>query len=505
MPESNKTTDAELWRRLVEESSEAAFRELMARHRSLVWGVCSRVLRGSDAEDAFQMAFLALLEHGGRIRAPDFGPWLYRVAFRAALRVRAGNVDLEKLAEANGSAGASVNADVFQQIEQAEQCQLMEAAVDSLPEKYREVLVLHYGEGLPRDEIARRLNLTIPTVKARLARGREALRSRLLRRGISLSVAAYLLESPVYAAEASPALLDETWRLVARSLAGEPVSLAKTQFSDYPETEYGMNLFGTVNTKWAVGAAVAALALFLVFEAGKANGSAGGAGGSETSTSVSSVISAGPSRIEAPEPDRLEPSRLVLTSASSLQDVPANADVAAANPVASDFVQDLPPGVRLQTATSAAAETAGPAIRSGGLPNGRWKRTSVLGTIEFEVKESRVLIEFQGSGEVAGLAMTMRGEHATASDGTVFGLIHAVDMNLNATLTDGGDMSEQLMMLSMLNDLPFAMRVHAEPDAMMVKSMTVGVPGMIAGEETAGLGMYAVYLCGSYAAENARR
>ena len=157
MAESSKTTDAELWRQLVEESSESAFRELMSRHRSLVWGVCTRVLRGSDAEDAFQMAFLALLEHGGRIRSPDFGPWLYRVAFRAALRVRAGNVDLERMTEEDGRVSDSVNGDVFQQIEHAEQCQLMEAAVDSLPERYREVLVLHYGEGLRRDEIADRL------------------------------------------------------------------------------------------------------------------------------------------------------------------------------------------------------------------------------------------------------------------------------------------------------------------------------------------------------------
>ena len=235
MAQISKTTDAELWRQLVEESSESAFRELLARHRTLVWGVCTRVLRGNDAQDAFQMAFLALLEHGGRIRSPDFGPWLYRVAFRAALRVRASNIDLERMTAADGRVSETVNGDVLQQIEQAEQCQLLEAAVDSLPEKYREVLVLHYGQGLRRDEIARRLNLSVPAVKARLARGREALRTRLLRRGISLSVAAYLWESPLHAAEASPALLDETWRLVHGSLAGEPVSLAKTQFSDFPK------------------------------------------------------------------------------------------------------------------------------------------------------------------------------------------------------------------------------------------------------------------------------
>ena len=84
-------TDRHLLERFTTGRDGEAFAELVRRHGPLVLGVCRRVLRHEqDAEDAFQAAFLALAR-----KAPDIGKrealgsWLYRVAYHAALRVRA--------------------------------------------------------------------------------------------------------------------------------------------------------------------------------------------------------------------------------------------------------------------------------------------------------------------------------------------------------------------------------------------------------------------------------
>src|SRR5215831_3690380 len=84
-------TEAELLRRVVAGRDEAAFEVLVWRHAPLVWGVCRRLLRHEqDAEDAFQAAFLVLAKKAHTLgRAESLGAWLYRVAYRVALRARA--------------------------------------------------------------------------------------------------------------------------------------------------------------------------------------------------------------------------------------------------------------------------------------------------------------------------------------------------------------------------------------------------------------------------------
>src|SRR5262245_46581291 len=82
--------DAELLQRFVAHRDEVSFELLMWRHARLVWNVCRRVLRDDhDAEDAFQVTFLALARQAGRIKKSScLVGWLYQVAFRAALTAR---------------------------------------------------------------------------------------------------------------------------------------------------------------------------------------------------------------------------------------------------------------------------------------------------------------------------------------------------------------------------------------------------------------------------------
>src|SRR5215471_7585064 len=83
--------DGQLLARFVASRDECAFATLVARHGPMVLGVCRRLLRHEqDAEDVFQATFLVLARKARSVSHPDLlGPWLYRVAYRAALRALA--------------------------------------------------------------------------------------------------------------------------------------------------------------------------------------------------------------------------------------------------------------------------------------------------------------------------------------------------------------------------------------------------------------------------------
>jgi RNA polymerase sigma factor (sigma-70 family) len=176
--------DRQLLERFVARRDEDAFAELVARHGPLVYGVCRRVLRDAhDAEDVFQAAFLVLARKAASIRKPESLPcFLHGVAYRLAIKAR---VEAEKRSIHERQAALPREAEEID-LSWYEVRALIDEELQRLPEKQRLPLVLCYLEGLTQDEAARRLGWPRGTLKRRLEVGRERLRIRLTRRGVTL-------------------------------------------------------------------------------------------------------------------------------------------------------------------------------------------------------------------------------------------------------------------------------------------------------------------------------
>jgi serpin B len=181
-------SDGQLLERFAGQRDEAAFAALLERHGRMVWNVCRRVLaNASDADDAFQAAFLVLVRKAGSIaRRESVGSWLHGVAYRVALEARA-SAARRRTHERQGATMPTVEA--ANKGGWSEVRQILDEELARLPEKYRAPLVLCYLEGKTNDEAADLLGWTRGTIAGRLSRARDLLRHRLTRRGLGLTSA----------------------------------------------------------------------------------------------------------------------------------------------------------------------------------------------------------------------------------------------------------------------------------------------------------------------------
>ena len=161
----------------------------MQRHGPMVMRVCRGVLRDEhEAEDAFQATFLVLARKARSLWVKDsLASWLHGVAYRVASKAKI-DATRRRRHERQASAGGhgserSGNPERFGSDQEA----ILSEEIARLPEKYRAPIVLCYLEAMSYQAAASRLGLTEDTVRGRLARARERLRSRLTRRGVEAS------------------------------------------------------------------------------------------------------------------------------------------------------------------------------------------------------------------------------------------------------------------------------------------------------------------------------
>jgi RNA polymerase sigma-70 factor (ECF subfamily) len=180
-----EAADAELIEAILA-GSESAFATLIGRYQDRVFRLLSRYCRDQvECEDLAQEVFLKVFRKLHTFQGDSqFYTWLYRIAVNAATDhlARASTRRL-KLVEDDEQFDASTarHDDPSAPLLAAETATAVRAIVDSLPEKFRTILVLREYEDLSYTEIAEVLQIQIGTVESRLFRARQRVKDALLR------------------------------------------------------------------------------------------------------------------------------------------------------------------------------------------------------------------------------------------------------------------------------------------------------------------------------------
>ena len=158
------------------QGDRAAFAQLHDRYAPMVHGILLARVPVDDADDLVQDIFLHAMRKLPMLRDGDaFGPWLAAIARSFAVRFhrkrrRSRRLPPELVDEARpGGLDESTRARARQAL----------ALILSLPEAYRETLILRLVEGLTGPQIARHTGLTPGSVRVNLHRGMTMLRARL--------------------------------------------------------------------------------------------------------------------------------------------------------------------------------------------------------------------------------------------------------------------------------------------------------------------------------------
>jgi RNA polymerase sigma-70 factor, ECF subfamily len=164
----NTSEDAQLVA-AARDGDRGAFGKLYERHARMVHGVLVAHVPFAEVDDLVHDVFLLALRKLGSLRQPGaFGGWLIAIARNRATDFHRKPRATEELPPEIGSSDP----------EEYEARAALEA-IRSLPEAYRETLVLRLVEGMKGPEIAARTGLTPASVRVNLHRGMKQLREKL--------------------------------------------------------------------------------------------------------------------------------------------------------------------------------------------------------------------------------------------------------------------------------------------------------------------------------------
>jgi RNA polymerase sigma-70 factor, ECF subfamily len=177
MPMSTETSADDGLIRAAAEGDRSAFGELYIRYARMVHGILLARVPAGDAEDLVQDVFISAMKQLRGLRtAAAFRGWLGAIARNRAIdyyRESRERVPLEDLSGREPAVRETSACD------QSQDGFLVLRMIRSLPEAYRETLILRLVEGMTGPEIAQRTGLTPDSVRVNLCRGTKMLRELL--------------------------------------------------------------------------------------------------------------------------------------------------------------------------------------------------------------------------------------------------------------------------------------------------------------------------------------
>ena len=166
------------------------FETFMQNYQNMVFSTAMRLVANqAEAQDIAQEVFLKAYERFAELgTSPTAGGWLKRVATNMSLnhlsRYRSRWSFFSELSSGGSEEdeteiefASPQNLD--EDLARADRHELVEQALQKLPQAQRVPLVLYHLEGLRYEEIAAKLNVSLGKVKTDIFRAREALRKRL--------------------------------------------------------------------------------------------------------------------------------------------------------------------------------------------------------------------------------------------------------------------------------------------------------------------------------------
>ena len=171
------------------DGDQKAYKALFEMYRQAIFHIAVKIVRNpEEANDLVQETFIKAF---GSLKTYDhnyrFSTWLYKIAANCSIdflrKRKIDSMSLDKpIPTKDGDVQMGIPDDTYnpeKDLRSHEQSIGIEEAIESLPEKYREVIVLRHKEDKPYEEIASLLNVPVGTVKARIFRARELLKKKL--------------------------------------------------------------------------------------------------------------------------------------------------------------------------------------------------------------------------------------------------------------------------------------------------------------------------------------
>jgi RNA polymerase sigma factor (sigma-70 family) len=170
---------------LVLKGDDKAFEQLLLRHRQKILGICYRMLGDKiEAEEAAQESFVKIYFHlKDYDQTRDFSAWAASISMNECRDRLRRHTRRSRVFREISELDASLEPNVEQGIDDSrEQLAEVEKAIERLPEKLKEVLVLKAYGNYGYEEISQILRIKIGTVMSRLFRARQRL-TELISRG----------------------------------------------------------------------------------------------------------------------------------------------------------------------------------------------------------------------------------------------------------------------------------------------------------------------------------
>jgi len=184
----SRDEDSALIRRALR-GDQKAYQRLRQKYHDVISALIYRIVRApEEVEDLTQEAFIkAFTSLASFNEEYAFSTWLYKIATNNAIdhirRKRLQTFSIDKPIESKDSDFSfelpDTDPEPDQELISSQRHRMLEEAMNALPPKYRQVIIMRHLQEKEYSEIAKALHLPLGTVKAHIFRAREMLYKRL--------------------------------------------------------------------------------------------------------------------------------------------------------------------------------------------------------------------------------------------------------------------------------------------------------------------------------------